>query len=140
MKKLILFLLLAHLLLANRCVTKEMRNNTIIIDNQINQEVFLLPYKIKYDYFDMKNTKAGIISNYSLNSLTKKKLFYTPFCLENFWDRTVTGDTLEILVFNRDTLEIDKPLEELVLEKSYIRQIKLTYDQLIKDSCTVVIK
>lgn len=133
-------MLLAHLLLANRCVTKEMRNNTITIDNQLNQEVFLLPYRIKYDYFDMKDTKVGIISNYALSSLSKKKMFYTPFCMRDSWDRAVIGDTLEILVFTRDTLERDRTLEELVSDKSYIRKIRLTYNQLIKDSCIIVIE
>lgn|SRR5690554_450635 len=140
MRKIIIFMLLAHLLLANRCVTKEMRNNTITIDNQLNQEVFLLPYRIKYDYFDMKDTKVGIISNYALSSLSKKKMFYTPFCMRDSWDRAVIGDTLEILVFTRDTLERDRTLEELVSDKSYIRKIRLTYNQLIKDSCIIVIE
>ena len=36
-------------------------------------------------------------------------------------------------------LEKDKTLEELVTEKSYTKKIKLTYNQLIKDICTVVI-
>lgn len=140
MRKIIIFMLLAHLLLANRCVTKEMRNNTITIDNQLNQEVFLLPYRIKYDYFDMKDTKVGIISNYALSSLSKKKMFYTPFCMRDSWDGAVIGDTLEILVFTRDTLEKDRTLEELVSDKSYIRKIRLTYNQLIKDSCIIVIE
>jgi len=117
-----------------------MRNNTITIDNQLNQEVFLLPYRIKYDYFDMKDTKVGIISNYALSSLSKKKMFYTPFCMRDSWDRAVIGDTLEILVFTRDTLERDRTLEELVSDKSYIRKIRLTYNQLIKDSCIIVIE
>lgn len=140
MRKIIIFILLAHLLLANRCVTKEMRNNTITVDNQLNQEVFLLPYKIKYDYYNMEDTKAGIISNYDTSPLSEKKMFYTPFCMKDYWEDTVVGDTLEILVFTRDTLEKDKTLEELVSDKSYIRKIKRTYNQLISDSCKVVIK
>lgn len=75
MRKIIIFILLAHLLLANRCVTKEMCNNTILVDNQLNQEVFLLPYKIKYDYYNMEDTKAGIISNYDISPLSEKKMF-----------------------------------------------------------------
>lgn len=140
MRKIVIFILLAHLLLANRCVTKEMRNNTITVDNQLNQEVFLLPYKIKYDYYNMEDTKAGIISNYDISSLSEKKMFYTPFCMKDYWEDTVVGDTLEILVFSRDTLEKDKTLEELVSDKSYIRKIKRTYNQLISDSCKVVIE
>lgn len=140
MRKIVIFILLAHLLMAHRCVTKEMRNNTITVDNQLNQEVFLLPYKIKYDYYNMEDTNAGIISNYSVNPLSKKKMFYTPFCMKDYWGNTVVGDTLEILVFTRDTLKKDRTLEELVSDKSYIRKIKLTYNQLISDSCKVVIQ
>lgn len=140
MRKIIIFILLAHLLLANRCVTKEMRNNTITVDNQLNQEVFLLPYKIKYDYYNMEDTKAGIISNYDISPLSEKKMFYTPFCMKDYWEDIVVGDTLEILVFSRDTLEKGKTLEELVSDKSYVRKIKRTYNQLISDSCKVVIE
>jgi hypothetical protein len=139
MKKIFFLILLLPLLFANRCVTKEMRKNTISIDNKLGEEVFLLPYKIKYDFYDIKDTKAGIMSNYAISPLSQKKIFYTPFCIKDYWDRTVIGDTLEILVFVRDTLEKDKDLEELVSDKSYIRKIKLTYDKLTADSCRVVI-
>ena len=140
MRKIIIFILLAHLLLANRCVTKEMRNNTITIDNRLNQEVFLLPYRIKYDYFDVDFSKQRILYNYDISALSEKKMFHTPFCMKDSWDRAVIGDTLEILVFTRDTLERDRTLEKLVSDESYIRKIKLTYDELIRDSCRVVIE
>lgn len=79
MRKIIIFILLAHLLLANRCVTKEMCNNTILVDNQLNQQVFLLPYRIKYDYFDVDFSKQRIfLYNYDI-TLSEKKMFILHF-------------------------------------------------------------
>lgn len=60
--------------------------------------------------------------------------------MKDSWERAVIGDTLEILVFSRDTLERDRTLEELVSDESYIKKIKLTYDELVRDSCKVVIE
>lgn len=140
MRKIIALILLSHILLATRCVTKQMRDNTIVVSNQLNQEVFLLPYKIKYDYYDISFSKQRIISNYAVNPISERKIFHTAFCIKNTWKSVVVGDTLEILVFNRDALEKEKTLEELVSAKSYIRKIKLTYDKLIADSCKVIIE
>lgn len=61
MKRIIVLILLLHLFLANRCVTKEMRSNTITVDNQLSEEVFLLPFNIKYDYYNVMDTKEGIV-------------------------------------------------------------------------------
>jgi|SRR5690554_2132213 len=140
MRKIVIFILLAHLLMAHRCVTKEMRGNTITVDNQLNQEVFLLPYKIKYDYYNTDFTKQRLLYNYFVEANSINKTFHTPFCMKDYWGNTVVGDTLEILIFTRDTLKKDRTLEELVSDKSYIRKIKLTYNQLISDSCKVVIQ
>lgn len=79
MRKIIIFILLAHLLLANRCVTKEMCNNAILVDNQLNQQVFLLPYRIKYDYFDVDFSKQRILYNYDISPLSEKKMFILHF-------------------------------------------------------------
>jgi len=139
MKKGIVFLIFLPFLFANRCVTKEMWEKRITVENKLNTEVYLLPYRIERDYYDLKFTKDRIIHNYFIHNQSISKIFHTPFCMKEYWDRTVIGDTLEILVFVKDTLEEDKTLEELVTEKSYTKKIKLTYNQLIKDICTVVI-
>jgi hypothetical protein len=142
MRKIIIFILLAHLLMASTCRNKATQKNTIIVENRIDKEVFLFLQNIKYDFgveFNEK-TKKAITANYNISPLSKKKMFYTPFCMKDSWESVVIGDTLEILVFSRDTLEKDKTLEELVSDKSYIRKIKRTYNQLISDSCKVVIE
>lgn len=82
--------------------------------------------------------KRGL-SNYAINPLSQKKMFYTPFCMKNYWEATVLGDALEVLIFVRDTLEKNMTLDELVSDKSYIRKINITHDQLVKNGCELVI-
>lgn len=140
MKKGIVLLFFLPFLFANRCVTKEMWEKTITVDNKLKKEVYLLPYKIKRDYYDLGFTKDRITHNYFIHNQSISKIFHTPFCMKEYWDRAVIGDTLEILVFDKDSLDKDKTLEELITDKSYISSVKLTYNQLIKDSCKVVIE
>lgn len=139
MYNVIIILFAACLLSATTCKTKKMNNNRIVVDNLLDKDLSLLPRRIKYDYYDMTFTKERLIHNYSISSSSTGRVFHTPFCMERFWENTVIGDTLEVLVFEKESLASDKSLRELIAEEKFIRTLKITYSQLTDNDCKVTI-
>lgn len=139
--RMILFSFFTPLLFATTCINKEMRENTIIVDNQLDVRVYLVPYRITYDYFNSSLTKGTLMvdTEYIVDAKFSKKIFYTPFCMKNYWDKMVVGDTLEILVFQEDALTTEETLEQLINRKAYAKSLKMTFDQLNQEGCKVIV-
>lgn len=140
MLKVIFHFIATSLLFMTTCNTKKMVDNKVTVDNRLQENICLLPNRIRYDHYNTEFTKQRLLFNYSIGPDSTKKMFHTSFCMKRFWESTVVGDTLEILVFDRDVLDANETLEELIFEKKYLRILKFTYSELIDNKCEITIE
>ncbi len=70
-----------------------------------------------------------------------KKIIFYPLCLENYWKENVKGDTLQIFIFEQnDFKNSPNTLEQMIEKKLYLREVKITRQQLVNNGCKIVIE
>jgi hypothetical protein len=143
MKKKLMILMLAILpLLAFKCVTKKMRENFVQVNNQLSQNIYCVP---SFDYPDTSLSfinKERILANdsiYYLSSKSSKKLFHKTLCKKDVWDKMIKSDTIQIFVFEEMLLK-EKNWNEIVTNKLYLRRLTYSYNDIISDSCRIIVK
>ncbi len=139
MKK-IMIIVFAFLFCNSTCRTTEMKKNVILFENKSSEQFFLCPWKIDFDRSRFSIRKEQLYHNVLPSHTSKKMLYDIPFCMEEYWKKYVVGDSLEILVFTQDSLESGKNLRQLIDNKSYIKKISVSYDQLVNNGCQISIE
>lgn len=116
-----------------------MRQNFIEVSNSLPEDVYCVP---SFNYPDTTlsfTDKDRILANdsiYFLPAAGTKKLFYKPLCDKATWNRLNPKDTLQVFVFEENTLK-SKAWNEIAANKLYVRRIALTYNDILVNGCKV---
>jgi hypothetical protein len=119
-----------------------MRENFIEVNNQLPNNVYCVP---SFDYPDtalLFTNKEKILANdsiYYVGSFNSKRLFYIDLCKIETWKRLVKSDTIQIFVFDENTVK-EKSWNEIVSGKLYLRRLIYTYNDIINNGCKITVK
>ena len=138
------FILLISLLplFSFKCITNQMRQDTITVTNKLPIGVYII---LNFDYPDSTlsfTSKQHILANdsfYFIPPLQAKKLFYMNLCNRKTWKKLMKTDTLQVYVFDEKDIK-EKSWDAINKEKVYLGKLTFHYSSIIKDSCSLVIE
>jgi hypothetical protein len=130
--------------LSTTCVKKVDKENTFCIENKFEYDLYIA---VNYDYPKPSKTlytKEMLQANLYCQVLAKdsSKIGLWGICQEQVWKRLVSSDTIQMLILNKDSVNsrVENSFAEYLENKQYIREYKLTYNDIIENGCKLIIK
>jgi hypothetical protein len=129
-------------LFAFQCVSKKMLAYFIEVENQIDKNIYCIS---SFNYPDTTlsfTSKEFIFANddaYYISSLSKRKPFYNAFCKRTIWTKLLKSDSLQIFVFDDKVLK-GKSWNEITANRIYLRRLVYSYNDIVNNSCKIVVK
>lgn len=142
--KYLLLIFLYFISLSTTCIRKKDIENTLCIENRLDCDLYIIA---NYDYpnYD-KNTfpKSMLKVNPQYQVLAKdsSRVGLWGICQKHIWEQLALSDTVHILILNKDSIDngIENSFREYLENKKYIREYKLTYDDIIEKKCKLIIE
>ncbi len=136
----VLISILSLFFMANKCNTKHDIEKMILVSNRLDNAVYVIP---NYDYISIiqsSQSRRMLLANsrhYVVGANSSNRMLISSLCYEEVWNYTVRTDTLVLYIYDKETLENK---EWLHLDSILLKKYKITYNELISDSCTFVIE
>jgi len=141
MKRIIVIIsILSLAFMVTMCYSRKEVENRIMISNRFSQDIYIIPNYV-YDEIEKSiNSRSKFTANegtYFVQSSTNGRILLGSLCIKEYWDYYVKSDTLTLYVYDKYRLENENWLH---LDSILLKKYKITYNKLVLDSCTVIIK
>lgn len=135
-------LFLAFVFCSTKCYKKEDIENRILIENQLDYAIFVVPSYTYPDTSLLFTTKDKILANsasFEVLPKSSSRITNLSLCYESEWKRVVESDTLLLFAFNREVLK-KEDWDSIVKFNKFIRRYKITWEVLMDEDCKLIIK
>lgn len=139
-KNILILVTLSIISMSSKCVKEIDKEDAIIIENKLNQSVYVYPSR-SYPDTTLNDISTSILQHnpmYSISSNDSSYIGTYSFLNEKYWKSFVASDTILIFVLNKDSVDKES-WEHFKYGNKYLRKYKLSYQDIINKNRKIII-